>query len=275
MNEIQIQRETALSAPNITYLPDIPANALREIDHKAISLASVNALGTCFSSVLSAIGKVTAQNGGSGLYYVNTMGKQMMSFNDGSGFLGTLTTSAGGIQGQARMIPTYINPTTLMMSTALASVSLKMEEIIALQREIMDYLQQKELANLIGNINTLSDISNNFKYNWNNEQYKTNKHNLVQVIRRDSEQSIVLSRAQIQKALNSHKPNLAEILQTEFSSYQMSLYQFAYSSYLEVMLLGNFDTGYLKSTASKIEEYIVNWRILYTDGYNKLEKLTQ
>ncbi|NBI63567.1 hypothetical protein D3Z38_11010 [Clostridiales bacterium] len=43
-------------------------------------------------------------------------------------------------------------------------------------------------------MNTLTDILNNYKFNWTNEKHKTNKHILVQDIRKESEQNILLYR---------------------------------------------------------------------------------
>lgn len=51
-----------------------------------------------------------------------------------------------------------------------------------------------------GNFNVLSDIMGNFKYNWDNDTYKTNKHILVQQIKK-AEGSIVLYHDQIIKSL--------------------------------------------------------------------------
>ena len=55
-----------------------------------------------------------------------------------------------------------------------------------------------------------------------------------------------------------------------FNSYQLALYQFSYASFLELMLLENFDQGYLSSVYSKIREYIEDFRKLHNDCYEKL-----
>ena len=51
----------------------------------------------------------------------------------------------------------------------------------------------------------------------------------------------------------------------------MALYLHAFSSFLEVMLLENFDENYLNSITNKIEKYSIKYRELYTDSYNQLE----
>ena len=49
-----------------------------------------------------------------------------------------------------------------------------------------------------------------------------------------------------------------------FKEYQLSLYLHSFSSFLEVMLLGNFDKDYIESVKSKIDEYILKYKELYT-----------
>lgn len=45
--------------------------------------------------------------------------------------------------------------------------------------KVLSVLENKENANLRASLDTLSDILNNYKYNWDNEKYRTNKHILV------------------------------------------------------------------------------------------------
>lgn len=47
---------------------------------------------------------------------------------------------------------------------------------------------------------------------------------------------------------------------------------YAFSSYLEVMLLENFNEEYLSNIQSKIETYSINYFELYTNCYNLLQQ---
>ena len=76
------------------------------------------------------------------------------------------------------------------MAATLMSIDKKLDSIQEIQQEIIKFLEQKEKSNLKGNLDTLYDVINNYKYNWNNEKYKTNKHILVQSIRQESFKSI-------------------------------------------------------------------------------------
>lgn len=119
----------------------------------------------------------------------------------------------------------------------------------------------------------------NFKYNWNIERYRTNKHILVQQIKKESEANIILYREQIGKRLKKRSfihgdqkvKTMLKKLQTQFKDYQLALYLYAYSAFLEVMLLENFSEGYLDSVEQRITEYSYQYRTLYTECYNMME----
>ncbi len=111
------------------------------------------------------------------------------------------------------------------------------------QEEILEFLEERERATLQGNLNTLGDVMSNFKYNWDNEKYKTNKHILVQQIKKESETSIILYRDQIAKKLKKRSlihsdqedQGCLNKLQAQFKDYQLALYLYSYSTFLEVL----------------------------------------
>ena len=75
-------------------------------------------------------------------------------------------------------------------------------EIRSIQQEMLEFVKVKEKSQIRGNLNTLIDVLNNYKFNCDNEKYKNNKHILVQDIKRNSEQSILLYRDLIQTMLS-------------------------------------------------------------------------
>lgn len=66
--------------------------------------------------------------------------------------------------GQAQMTPLACDPTMIFMATALANIDKKLNAIQDMQKEMMDFLVQKEKADLKGNLNFLFDVFNNYKY---------------------------------------------------------------------------------------------------------------
>lgn len=278
-NELEKKRDTALqSMMDVECLPAMPDLDLAMNNTTKIPLANLSALGVAFQPLTTAIQTVLTGGGGSGLYYVNTKGMQMFSTSDG--FIGSLKTVSGTVGGgQARMTALACDPTMLFMAAALMNIEKKLDAIQETQEEILEFLEEKERAVLQGNLNVLGDVMSNFKYNWDNDTYKTNKHILVQQIKKEAEASIILYRDQITKKLKKRSlihsdqevKGTVKKLQAQFKDYQLALYLYSYSTFLEVMLLGNFSEGYLDSVEQRISEYSFQYRSLYTECYSLME----
>ena len=168
----------------------------------------------------------------------------------------------------------------LCMAVAIMAIEKKLDAIYQAQKDILAFLELQEEAKLKGNLNALADILNNYKFNWDNEKYKEHKHILVQDIKRETEQSIILYREQLQKtswknSLLHSNQEVKSFLKTalhRLNDYQLALYTFSFSSFLEVMLLENFDTNYLNSIANKVKEYSDTYKQLYRQYTEIIEK---
>jgi len=236
-------------------------------------------LGVAFQPLTQLVSYAGGGAGQSGLYFVNTAGKTM--FQSGSQFIGNLKAANGGVGGGlARLTQVPLDPTMLCMAVAIMAVEKKLDAIHEAQKEILAFLELKEESKLKGNLNALADVLNNYKFNWDNDKYKDHKHILVQDVKREAEQSIILYREQLTKALSKKalfyggqkvKDTLNKTM-ARLNDYQLSLYTFSFSSFLEIMLLENFDTNYLKSIANKIQEYSDDYATLYEKCIMKIEK---
>ncbi|WP_346846353.1 hypothetical protein [uncultured Clostridium sp.] len=236
------------------------------------------ALGVAFQPLTQLASYAAGSSGQSGLYFVNTAGKTM--FKSGGQYIGNLQAANGGVGGGlARMTQVPLDPTMLCMAVAIMAVEKKLDAIHEAQKEILAFLEMKEEAKLKGNLNALADVLNNYKFNWDNEKYKDHKHILVQDIKREAEQSIILYREQLTKALKKNalfqsNQNVKATLNktvARLNDYQLALYTFSFSSFLEVMLLENFDSNYLNSIAGKIQEYSIDYTSLYEKCTEKIE----
>lgn len=237
------------------------------------------ALGVAFQPLTQLVSYAVGGAGQSGLYFVKTAGKTMFQ-SDGQ-FIGNLQAANGGVGGGlARMTQVPLDPTMLCMAVAIMAVEKKLGAIHEAQKEILAFLEVKEEAKLKGNLNALADVLNNYKFNWDNDKYKDHKHILVQDIKREAEQSIILYREQLTKALSKkalfHSGQEVKAILSKtmacLNDYQLALYTFSFSSFLEVMLLENFDTNYLNGIASKIQEYSGDYTALYEKCAEKIEK---
>lgn len=278
-NELVNRQEAALQAMmNVEHLPAVPDLDLSMRNADQIPLEKLAALGVAFQPLTTAIQTVMNGAGGSGIYYVNTKGMQM--FSTAEGYIGSLKTAAGTVGGgQARMTVLPCDPTMLAMAAVLMSVEKKLDAIQETQEEILEFLVEKERATLQGNLNILGEVMSDFKYNWTNDTYKHSKIVLIQQIKKEAADSIVLYRGQIAKKLKKRTAfhsdkSVKEILkdlQSQFTDYQLALYLYSYSSFLEVMLEGNFDEGYLNSVEQRLLEYSLQYRTLYTESYDLME----
>jgi len=240
------------------------------------------ALGVAFQPLTQLVSYAMGGAGQSGMYFVNTAGKTM--FKSGSHYIGNLKSASGGVGGGlAKMTQIPLDPTMLCMAVAIMAVEKKLDAIYEAQKEILVFLELKEEAKLKGNLNALADVLNNYKFNWGNDKYKDHKHILVQDIKREAEQSIILYREQLIKSLSKkalfHSGQEVKVALNKtiayINDYQLALYTFSFSSFLEVMLLENFDTNYLNSIANKIQEYSEDYTALYEKCSEKTKKDSQ
>lgn len=265
---------------NTSIYPILKESEVGVSNYTPLPLSRLTAYGTAFQPLTTAVQTAVNGAGGSGIYYVNTAGKTMFQMKGTKNFIGSLQTSAGLVGGgQAKMTPFACDPTMIFMAAALANVEKKLDAIQDMQKEMMDFLVQKEKADLKGDLNFLFDVFNNYKYNWNNEMYKNSNHIKVLDIRQEAEKKIAFYREQIIAKVNKksfiHSDQTVnkqlQMVQDQFKDYQLALYLLGFSSFLEVMLLGNFDKDYLTGISEKLEKYSLNYRELYTKCYNEIE----
>ncbi len=270
------KKELIQSMMDIEYYPQTELANIDFKEKQKFPMSQLTNLGVAFQPLT----QIFQKPGGSGIYYVNTKGSTMHTFNNVPGYLGSLLADNGGVGGGQAIINSIpFDPTMLCMALSLMSIEKKLDAIQETQKEILAFLELKEEAKLKGNLNTLIDILNNYKYNWDNEKYKNHKHILVQEIKRDAEQSIILYREQLTKILKKGtwlhsdqeiKSALNKSI-AQLNDYQLTLYVFSFSSFLEVMLLENFDSNYLNSVIAKIKEHKSAYSELYTQCYEKFE----
>ena len=258
-----------------------------------IPIEELSIIGASFSSIAQALENIVqSAPQGEPLFRMNLPGglapnERISLAKDGSVLGNIVDKNTGKITrratfeantGSSRAIAP-IDPTMMFMATAISVINQKLDSIEEAQKDIMEFLQLKEKAVLKGNIAVLKEILEEYKFNVDNEKYKNHKHIQVQEIKRDAEQSIILCRGQIEKRLGKKgwlhsdqdvKSKMQKI-RYDFNDYELAMYIFAFSSFLEVMLLENFDTGYLQSVKNKIHLYADQYRELHKTCYDTLK----
>lgn len=214
----------------------------------------------------------------------------LQRFSDGSGMLGSFRDAATGF-GQARfhqVDPGAIqsvatmpyDPTMLFVAAALAQINQKLDAIQDTVNEMFEYMRQKDKAELRGNIRTLEDVLEAYRYNWNNDIWRKNAHMKVVDIKQESEKAIIHLRAQIRAKMGEKGPvelrfavggRLDKVLDL-LKEYQLATYTYSFAAFLEPMLSENFDEANLNAIAAKISDHGNEYRKLYTECYNAIEE---
>ncbi|MBK5211808.1 MAG: hypothetical protein JJE36_05820 [Coriobacteriia bacterium] len=267
---------------NVEYYP----SSVEEVDmakYTKFPLSRIPAMGTAFEPLVAAFQNVV--NGGqasTGLYKVTIpKGGHLAEFQNGSGYLGSVLKGNGAVGGgQAILNPLVCNPTMLFMAVALKGIDKKLDIIQEIQQEIIGFLVQKEKSELKGDLNILTDILNNYKFNWDNDKFKNNNHNKVLDIKQSAERKIDFHKEQITSKINKKsflhsdqevKKRLGKI-RSEFNDYRLALYLYSFSAFMEVVLLENHDSAYLEGVSNKIEEYSLRYQELYKKCYDLIEE---
>lgn len=252
--------------------------------YSRISLSGMAALGTGLEPVAAAVQRIAGGGQAVSGYYRVTIpaGTHLASFKDGTGFLGAALDETG-IAGQARLNPLACNPTMLLVAATLAGIDKKLDAIQETQREMLDFIVQREKSALKGDLDFLMDIYNHYKYNWNNERYKTANHIKALDVRQNAGRMMDFYREQIRKhirkkpLLHSDQDVKKQLDQVEdaFREYQLALYLYGFGYFLEILLQENFDAAYLASVSGKVEEAAFGYRELYSLAYEQIEGYTK
>lgn len=242
-----------------------------------LSLSNLSTIGVASESIISLVQYVMGNEYASGLCRISyPKGTTLAKLKDGTGHIGTYLGKNGAIQGQARINPIVFDPTNVFMATTLYNIEKKLDDIKEIQKDIYDYLIIQERAKLKDDLADLNDILDNYKFNWNNAMYKSNKHILVQKIRQDAGQGILKQKDLINNELNKNtiikskqeSEKLINKICDILGEYQLSIYLYAYASFLEVMLLENFDYQYIDNVISKMMQNAVDYKIFYSQCFD-------
>lgn len=208
-----------------------------------ISLADINNLGIAFKPIVSVIQTVISGEGKSGLYYVNTFGKEMFKSKDTRHFLGGLKANTGAVGGgQAELTAFACDPTLLCLAAAVSIIEKKLEDIHERQKDILSFLEMKELSSLESSVETLNNIINDYKYHFDNQEYLKDKNILIQSTNKEALDGIKLWRKNIgfkmkKRTLihnNIYSAQKIDEINFQMKNYQLSLYLWCYSAFLEV-----------------------------------------
>lgn len=265
-------------------------------EHNSISMpiGELAALGGAASSLIPALRTVTQTTtvGTSGLYQLaNAAVGDTLKIAKNGNFWGAFKTAegtskfaqlaeAGPLSATSKtVIP--INPATMMMAVALFSIERQLGDIAEMEKQIISFLEEDKESEIEADLKTLTNIIQEYKFNWDNEQYVSSHHKLALDIKRTAEKNMTFYQKQITEAMKEKKllvvnqsvDSTERELQKKFKYYRLSLYIYSLAAFLEVMLLGNFQEEYILQVKSIIEKYSEEYNHTYMATSEYIEKM--
>lgn len=285
-NQMQSEGQAALFSPKDMFSHDmseiemaIAEKTVQMSDYPKIPLVEIATLGGVFAQLSPALRTVAQSVTVDGVGYMpinNLNGEALKAFSKSTPqiFAGAFKNQSTGKSTMAQFVKLSpqtiktnavmpINPAIMVMAAMLVHVNRKLDTIQRIQQQNLSFMQESKRAKLQGNLNMLTDILEHYKYNWENEQYRNNYHIKVLDIKQEAEHDMIFYQKQIADKIKelsaiattqAMRESIAKVVD-DFHNYSMALYSFSFSTYLEVMLLENFNKDYLDSVAQKVTNY--------------------
>ena len=155
-----------------------------------------------------------------------------------------------------------LDPTVMMMSVALAGIEAQLGEIKELNKKILSFLEEEKESEIESDLEILNRSINDFKYNLEDEKYLINNHKQVMDIKRTANKNMLFYKKQINDDLSKDKfftinatmNSIIGEIEKKFKYYRLSLYIYSFSSLMEILLLGNYQSDYLLSKRNELDE---------------------
>ena len=164
-----------------------------------------------------------------------------------------------------------IDPATMMMAVALFSIEQQLGNIAEMQKKILSFLEIEKESEIEADIETLSNIIEKYKHNWDNEQFISSNQKMVIDIQRTARKNMVSYQKKVRDVIkekkllvlqNKIKTTLDELMK-DFKYYRLSLFTFSMSSLIEIMLSGNFKEENILSIKEEIQKLSFAYRDIY------------
>lgn len=188
--------------------------------------------------------------------------------------------SAGQLQTTNSMVMP-IDPATMMMAVALFSIEQQLGNIAEMQKKILSFLEIEKESEIESDIETLSNIIEKYKHNWDNEQFISSNHKMVIDIQRTARKNMVSYQKKVRDVIKEKKllvlqnkiKNILDELMKDFKYYRLSLFTFSMSSLIEIMLSGNFKKENILSIKDEIQKLAFTYREIYGECSVYLESM--
>ena len=163
-----------------------------------------------------------------------------------------------------------IDPTTIMVAATLYTIEKKLDSIAETQKQILSFLENEKESQIEADVKTLLGTIKEFKFNWDKDIFIIAHYKQALDIKRTAEKNLQSYQKELQDikvkspvVVNANVSITIKSLIKKFRYYRMSLYLFSMSSFIEVMLLGDFRESHILKVKEDIEERSMRYRQIY------------
>ena len=255
----------------------------------SLPLAKLSSIGSLSSSTVNSIKHIVGNNvkNSTNLYRVTNLGKNdsLKLMKDGKTFWGAIKKSDGtSSMAKLKQVNSgsvmYLDPTVMMMSVALAGIENELNAIKELSIKIFSFLEHDKESEIESDLEILNRSINDFKFNLEDEKYLINNHKQIMDIKRSSNKNILFYKKQIKENLskdklfttNSTMNSIINEMEKKFKYYRLSLYIYSFSTFIEILLLGNYQEEFLLSKSNELNELDNDYLSLFNVALEYIKK---
>lgn len=209
--------------------------------------------------------------------------ESLKSLKDGQSFWGAIKKSDGTSK-MAKLKEVeekgiILDPTVMMMSVTLSAIENELADIKEISKQILTFLEHEKESEIESDLEILNRSINDFKYNLNDEKYLINNHKQVMDIKRTSNKNILFYKKEINEIVKKEKiimtngniNSIIDDIQNKFRYLRLSLYIYSFSTLMEILLLGNYNSNYLISKVNELNELNNEYKNIFNKALNYIK----
>ena len=255
----------------------------------SLSLSKLSEISPITVSTANNIKTIMEQNPktSGNLYRITNLGKNdsLKAMRDGKTFWGSIKKSDGSstMAKLKEVNPNNVmalDPTVMMMSVALAGIEQELGEIKELSKQIFSFLEHEKESEIESDLEILNRSISDFRFNLEDEKYLINNHKQVMDIKRTANKNMLFYKKEIKDDLSKDKlfttnnsmNSIIEDIQKKFRYYRLSLYIYSFSTFMEILLLGNYKNDYLLSKKEELDELDNEYSEVFNNALEYVKK---
>jgi len=288
INEEDNKENYSLVEMNNYMLSDVRKEALSNNTY-SLSLSKLSEISPITVSTANNIKTIMEQNPkiSGQLYRITNLGKNdsLKAMRDGKTFWGSIKKSDGSST-MAKLKEVNSNkimaldPTVMMMSVALAGIEQELGEIKELSKKIFSFLEHEKESEIESDLEILNRSISDFRFNLEDEKYLINNHKQVMDIKRTANKNMLFYKKEIKDDLSKDKlfttnnsmNSIIEDIQKKFRYYRLSLYIYSFSTFMEILLLGNYKNDYLLNKKKELDELDNEYSDVFNNALDYVKK---